>query len=275
MAARGKLRNVIIAMNKALARILMHAGIDGREFVQLAKLGYVAAATEQFAREGKRQSVLRTAKVTGLSRAETKRLMVELRTNEFPPIDTGFPESITLHFWHSDQNFLDNNGGPSIIDYGPGNGTFCDLVDRHLGNADPASLLDRLIRAGSVRKLNDGRLHAVKRNFSNPDALPMALSSMATMASTIAHNKLDREQAPMLQRSVYSHTIDPADLQLIRRLLRDKAANFCEEVDDLFAGHEVADPISPDEVKDASLMTAGLGIFYYERPTTMDPHATG
>jgi hypothetical protein len=216
---------------------------------------------------GKPASISKTARLTGLSRAEVKRLMEDPSTDNLPAIATCYPEGIALHFWHSDPGYLDASGDPRQIEFEGGAGSFCDLVARHVEGQEPSALLHRLRRGGCVVTQEDGTLKAVKRNFSDPDALAMALTSMETMAQTIAHNNLNKHEPTIIQRTVYSHTIDPSDLVKVRRLLRAKAVNFCEEVDDLFAGHEVVDPTSPEEAAEASLMTAGLGVYYYEKPT--------
>ena len=269
MSSNATLQHVVISMNKALATLLIHAGIDGRQFVHLAKLGYVAAVEEACEREGKRASISRVSRVTGLSRAEAKRLLDELHECDLQPVMTSSAEGVALHFWHTIPAFLDESGQPRTIALGPGDGTFTDLVANYVGDADAAALLDRLTRAGSVVREDDGRFRAVKRNYSDPDALGLAFSSIETMAATIAHNKLKKQEPAMLQRQVYSHTIEPEELTMIRRVLRDKAANFCEEVDDLFSGHELSEPGEIDTVEPGSLMTAGLGVYYYERPTQL------
>ncbi|MBT8077566.1 MAG: hypothetical protein KJO31_03275 [Gammaproteobacteria bacterium] len=267
MSADVQLQHVIIAMNKALAGVLIHAGIDGRQFVQFAKLGYVAAVEDACKQEGKLASISRVSRVTGLSRAESKRLLDEIRSTGQLPACTSSFEGVALHFWYTIPAFLDDEGMPAAIEFGPGDGTFSDLVASYVGETDAGALLDRLVDTGCVKREADGRLRAVKRNYSDPDALGLALSGIEMMASTIAHNKLKKHEPSMLQRQVYSHTIEPSALLMIRRLLRDKAANFCEEVDDLFSGHELAEADEIETAEPGSLMTAGLGVYYYERPT--------
>ena len=262
-----KLKSVLLSMNKSLARVLINAGLNTRACVDLVKLAFVEAVAEDYGKDGKLASISQTARVTGLTRAEVKRLLSSDKARKLPTIASSYPEGVALHFWHSDPAFLDDNGDPSLLAYGPGEGTFSDLVEKHVEKYDPATLLDRLQKQQCVARRDDGLLQAIKRNFSDRGALALALGSMETMAQTIAHNNLNKDEPSMLQRTVYSHTIDRADLARVRRLLRAKGANFCEEVDDLFAGHEVSDPVGTNQTSDASLITAGLGVYYYEKPT--------
>lgn len=143
-------------------------------------------------------------------------------TDKLPAIATCYPEGIALHFWHSDPAYLDPNGDPRQIEFEDGAGSFCELVARHVEGQEPSALLHRLRRGGCVVTQEDGTLRAVKRNFSDPDALAMALTSMETMARTIAHSNLNKHEPTIIQRTVYSHTIDPSDLVQVRLLLRAK-----------------------------------------------------
>ena len=139
MSSNATLQHVVISMNKALATLLIHAGIDGRQFVHLAKLGYVAAVEEACEREGKRASISRVSRVTGLSRAEAKRLLDELHECGLQPVMTSSAEGVALHFWHTIPAFLDESGQPRTIALGPGDGTFTDLVANYVGDADAAA----------------------------------------------------------------------------------------------------------------------------------------
>jgi len=267
MGCDPNLQSVVLALTRSLSRLLTRAGLDAREFSELAKLGYVEAVRDDYGRVDRPASISQTARVTGLSRAEVKRLLEDVKQTDLPPIATSSAEGVTLHYWYSDPDYLDDQGEPASISFGPGKGSFRDLVARYLDDDDPEQLLQRLQEAGCVELKEDGQIGALKRNFSDPDAVPMALASVESLAATMVHNSLKQEEPSLLQRTVYSHTIDPADLMRVRRLLRDKAANFCEEVDDLFMGLEVDDAKSTREAADANLITSGLGVYYYEKPT--------
>ena len=267
MGCDPKLKSVVLALTRSLSRLLTRAGLDAREFAELAKLGYVEAVRDDYGRADHPASISQTARITGLSRAEVKRLLEDVKPKDLPPIATSSAEGIALHYWYSDPDYLDDTGEPASIAYGPGKGSFLALVARHLDDHDPEQLLQRLQDAGCVELREDGRLGALKRNFSDPDAVPMALASVESLAATMVHNSMKQEEPSLLQRTVYSHTIDPADLLKVRRLLRDKAANFCEEVDDLFMGLEVDDARNAREAAEANLITSGLGVYYYEKPT--------
>ena len=69
------LARALHTMLRPLVRILLRNGIAYGSFAELAKKTYVEVAFEDFAPEGKKQTVSRVSALTGLTRKEVKRLL--------------------------------------------------------------------------------------------------------------------------------------------------------------------------------------------------------
>ena len=81
---RENLRGVVFVAVRYLARVLLAAGMNAREFVELSKLAFVDAASDRAATPGRDAPTTEVARQTGLTRAEVKRLRDKAADNPLP-----------------------------------------------------------------------------------------------------------------------------------------------------------------------------------------------
>lgn len=258
-----QLRNTLLAFLRPLSKMLLIAGIDAREFVEIAKSAYVDTATSDFGNNDKLASVLRVSEVTGLTRAEVKRVReLEQEYGEERIHDVNH-DSFVLHEWFRDPAYHDSSGQPRTLSFGPGAGTFCELVGKVAPDRDPQDMLGRLARLGNIKLGNDGEIEPVSRIVLVTKGLEQAVYAiewgLLPIMTTTLHNFTDPENS-LLHRNVNSHQVDKENRPTLRRILRDRTAEFTEAVDDLLSGYEDAtiDATNPDA------KVVGLCICYYE-----------
>ena len=170
-----QLRNTLLAFLRPLSKLLLIAGIDAREFIEIAKSAYVDTATNDFGNNDKPASVLRVSEVTGLTRADVKRIReLEQDYGEERVHDVNH-DSFVLHEWFRDPTYHDSSGQPRTLSFGPGAGTFCDLVARAAPDRDPEEMLERLVRLGNIRLGNDGEIEPVSRTVLVAKGLEQAV----------------------------------------------------------------------------------------------------
>ncbi len=258
-----QLRNTLLAFLRPLSKMLLIAGIDAREFIEITKSAYVDTATSDFGNNDKPSSVLRVSEVTGLTRAEVKRVReLEQEYGEERVHDVNH-DSFVLHEWFRDPTYHDSSGQPRALSFGPGAGTFCDLVARAAPDRDPQEMLERLVRLGNTKLGNDGEIEPVSRIVQVAKGLEQAVYTiewgLLPIMTTTLHNFTDPENS-LLHRNVNSHQVVKENRPTLRRILHDRTAEFTEAVDDLMAGYE-------DETIDAAdpdAQAVGLCICYYE-----------
>ena len=97
---------------RVLARIALRGGVSYQQFSALAREQFVDVAENEFALEGRKQTNLRVATLTGLSRkavAETKHGLAN--PDEAPSIPRNRAAQV-LVAWQQDAQFLDYQGRP-------------------------------------------------------------------------------------------------------------------------------------------------------------------
>jgi hypothetical protein len=258
-----QLRNTLLAFLRPLSKLLLIAGIDAREFIEIAKSAYVDTATNEFGNKDKPASVLRVSEVTGLTRADVKRVRELGQEYGEERVHDVNHDSFVLHEWFRDPTYHDSGGQPRTLSFGPGAGTFSDLVARAAPDRDPQDMLERLVQLGNIKLGNDGEIEPVSRMVMVTAGLEQAVYTiewgLLPIMTTTLHNFIDHKNG-FLHRNVNSHQVAEKNRPTLRRILRDRTAEFTEAVDDLMAGYE-------DETIDAAdpdARAVGLCICYYE-----------
>lgn len=266
---RQKIRALIYRSMRSLANLLIFADISAREFVDIAKGAFVDESTEKFGLYEKPASMTATAKRTGLSRKEVKRLKGKYIqcldwSRQLTPSDEGF----VLGRWFSDPRFVNSVGQPVPLRVGPGERTIATLVQDIELRSPLHELIGRMLDTGHIVQLDDGSYVPVRRNYSSRltlEGIAVALdTAIMRSAQTIAHNLNSTPERTWIQRTVISDgSIVGDELHLIRRAVRAKATSFCEEIDDLLAAKSTTNS-SEIETESGGRKFAGIGVFYFE-----------
>lgn len=255
----------LFSVFKPIARTLLKEGVNWKSVVDLLKTAFVQAAIEDFGRNGKPSSRSKAAQVTGLSRAEVRRLL------DKPPVAPqisdyyGANEAEVLAHWFSRDEFLDSEGLPLDLDFGPGPGSFSQLVNDSLDQQNPADTFNRLVQNGCIRMTDEGKVQALRRDLiTNASLSRLLVDTLGSLASTIDNNWRNPDQSPLPHRTVYITNIDPTKLGLARRSIKQRIVRFSEEVDDFLVELDRDDLASVDGRICDTPIRIGVGTYYFE-----------
>jgi Family of unknown function (DUF6502) len=139
-----------------IAPILFAHGITPAAVAGLAKNALVASAAGSSRMSTGRVNQSKVAAVTGLSRAEVRRRLVE-SPRLLPPTSRALDRSArVVAGWLRDPLFLDRNGKPKTLQVRSGAASFAELVRLHSGDIPPRVVLEQLKERGMVRVTANG-----------------------------------------------------------------------------------------------------------------------
>ena len=266
---------VVRRMLVPLARLLIGHGINARMMVDMVKLSFVEAASWKRVDDGKTASISQTSRRTGLTRKEVRNLRERLAEGgdalEELPEAAGAPETSILGYWVRSRKFLDNSGKPRALKFGPGPGTFAELVKEAWGSESAMQHLENLMDRDCVEvegdlKSQDHSIRLIRRSFLHTDNLAQLLEDgLATLAQTLERNCTRDEGEPgFVQRIVFCTDLDPDKVFIARAMIQDRAMQFVEDLDDQLGlmSTSVEEPFYG--MDGTELRRLGLGVYYFE-----------
>ena len=264
--AQQVLETAVATLLRPLFRLLLGQSMSFIAFEEIAKRVFVEVAMKDFNIEGKAPSMSRAAILSGLTRKEVARLLAEPAPGEAEPSERYNRAARVLTGWQRDGDFLDNDGSPrSLRDEGPR--SFAELVRRYSGDMPARAVLDELLRVGSVRRLEDGRIQPVARAYvpttSVADKLAILGTDVADLIATIEHNIERGGAEPRFQRKVMYHRIAVSHLPALRRLSAAQSQALLERLDRWLQEHDTG---VPDDGPEPRAARVGVGIYYFEEP---------
>jgi hypothetical protein len=153
---------------------------------------------------------------------------------------------------------------------GPG-ASFSELVKRFSGDIPVRATLDELTRVGAVKRLEDGRISLLTRTYvaesSDADKLHIMGTDVAHLISTIDHNLKSDSRGLLFQRKVAYDNLPDDALPLFRQYSAKKAQMLLENLDRWLAQHDR--DVTP-AVKGTGRNNAGIGIYYFEEPYSIE-----
>lgn len=173
----------------ALAGVLLQSGITPKHFGELANQAFVgAAATFSKFRNGA-VNRSRVAVITGLSRTEVRRLLMEQPSSRrLTPIKQNRAERV-VSGWISDRKFLDGQGRPHRLPVAGSRVSFSSLVKKYGGDVPHRAVLDELRRLGLVRQVQNKLRLDVRRNVLSERAVAQ-LSTLVLRLLTVVRRDL-------------------------------------------------------------------------------------
>ena len=261
------LTNAITKLIRPLARILIRNGIAYGAFSEIAKKAFVDVAFEEFAEEGKKQTVSRVSAITGLTRKETKRLY-ELGEDTSTGAAERYNRAVrVISGWVNDKRYLNKQGEPKILPVSGNGASFTSLVKQYSGDIPTQAMLAVLKKAGSVVE-NEKGIELVSHAFvpgDDPvDKLHILGTDVAELLATIDHNLTSPADQLFYQRKVSNMNIDPEAMPAFRKLSAKKAQALLEALDAWLSEHEFTD--APDKDTGQGKYVS-LGIYYSEHET--------
>jgi hypothetical protein len=266
-SSRSVLNTAMDMALRALARVLLRNGVSFQSFTALAKRAYVDVALNDFQVEGRKPSISRVAVITGLTRKDIQQLLREEGSGEAEEGDRYHRAARVIAGWVRDADFQDRRGKPLALKPDEGDNSFAQLVRRHSGDMPARAVLDELVRVGAVEQAGDGRIHLRARVYipttSDADKLLILGHDVAALVTTIDHNMQHGAEDARFQRKVMYDNLPIEALPRFRALSAARAQKLLEELDRWLAAH---DRDANASVTGTGRMSAGLGIYYFERP---------
>jgi hypothetical protein len=247
-------------------KLLLDAGLGVGDFIGLAKVAYVRAASRRGQVGGKeveRPTISQIAVVTGMTNVEVSAI---LSTGEAVSRATEHNRQRAervLSGWWTDPAFLTAHGEPAILRMKGPRRSFEVLCRRYSGQHRAAPILEELSRVGAVRRLPDGRMQALSRTYAtvrwDPEGIEAVGEQLAEHCATLVAN-LEQPTRPRLARQVVNARLNPRYAPVVIRDIESSLQVQAEALDDnLNDPLHTADPGAP-------AMRLGVGIYVFEGP---------
>ena len=241
-----------------LVKIMLRNGLAYDSFTEFAKQAYVKVAFDEFAPEGKKQTISRVSALTGLTRKEVKRLH-ELPDGEEITVRQRYNRATrVISGWVNDARFAGQNLYLDATEP-----SFSQLVKDYSGDIPTRAMLSTLEKAGTV-KVEDNRIKLLQQAYipgnDSVEKLNILGVDVAEIIDTINHN-LEHSDHPYFQRKVSSELIPERHLDEFRRMMADKSMRLLKEFDAWMVTHET--DVKQTETDGHQL---SVGIYYYQSP---------
>ena len=262
---KGAVRAAVLRLLEPLMKLLLDAGLGVGDFIGLAKVAYVRAASRRGQVGGKeveRPTISQIAVVTGMTNVDVSAI---LSTGEAVSRTTEHNRQRAervLSGWWTDPAFLTAHGEPAILRIKGPRRSFKALCQRYSGQHRAAPLLEELARVGAVRRLPDGRVQAVSRSYAtvrwDPEGIEAVGEQLAEHCATLVANL--EQTRPRLTRQVVNARLSPRYAPV---LIRDIESSLQVQADAL---HDTLnDPLHTAE-SGAPAMRLGVGLYVFEGP---------
>ena len=256
---------------KPLVRVALKNGVLFPEFGMALKQAYVDVATQ----ENKVAGIAVTGEgifvKTGISAADADRLL-GATTSTSLDVDSDLPLARILNAWHTDPRFTGPYGVLRDLEFEASealrsgkqeNCSFSDLARLYFPEISPKTLLDELVRLGSVKEVGNSFYRAVRRSYV-PD--PLTDDSIRLVAQ-IVHNFCETVEINLrpdsvggkgfVQRIVYSDTgISAEALQRFDKHVRARGQVFADEIDDWLTSNQ-------EKKESQGRFKTGVGYYQY------------
>lgn len=246
---------------RPLARILLKAGVNWKELVEVCKTTYVEVASEEFGIRGRPTNISRVAIMTGFSRREVRRLRGLLEQETLPAFGRLNYATRVLSGWYSDQDFLGPDGKPRALLPAGSNPSFETLCSRYSGDVPATTMLKELRNVGAVGEDDDGRLIAKSRSYipapTDPQQMLRTGKLLEDVGSTADYNLYREADDPSRfeRRATNTHIPENA-ISAFRDFVEAEGQSFLERVDAWLTDHE-------DE-RANNTVRLGLGAYWIE-----------
>lgn len=233
-----------------------------------AKRVYVDVAAREFGVPGRQPSVSRVSLLTGLTRKEVSRLWEppEAEARGVDPARYSRAARV-VSGWVRTPAFQDSAGEPAELPFEGGEHSFAELVRRFGADVPPRALLDELLRAGAVERIESGRLRLVTRAYvprgDDDEKLGILGTDVADLIATIDHNITQPPERAFFQRKVAYDNLVAECLPELRERAGARGQGLLETLDAYMSAHDRDDNPS---VAGHGRHRAVLGIYYFEEP---------
>lgn len=231
--------NALAALRKILRPIIhlmLRNGVSFGNYLDISRKLFVevAAQEEDFRLDGKKQTATRIAVATGLNRRDVTKLMSDDQT--MLKGDKAYVNRAVrvINGWTTDERFLNKRGKSRSLIYSDSkDGGFEQLVQGHAGDLSAKSILEELIRVGSVQMDKQERYCLKRASYtptkSDSELLRIGAQSIHDLASTVnfnVHRSQDEPSRP--QNTVHMDNVPFEKVAEYREFLIKQAETFRE-----------------------------------------------
>ena len=219
---------------------------------------------------GKNVPLTRLALLTGLDTRTLVQVRKHLQLDQ-PRYRQQFlaeltPESAVVEAWASRIGTAGDRDRGAVLDYGSDDAGFETLVRATIATRGitTQSIIQRLVDTNSVAQDRENRtLRLLVDHYSpylsqdEPNILNAAFTAISNLISTIEHNVAAKPADKLFQRQKWTFRLDPRDQVRFRQAMRGLLERFEVEAE------TAIDPWERDRY-DSHLITAGVGLYYFE-----------
>ncbi len=266
------LRRALRQVLRPLVRVLLRNGVDCHSMEEELRRAFVHVAMNDLVPPGRKPTISRAATITGLSRKEVARLLGDDGDGSDAPSLVGQNRAATvIAGWVRDVDFQDGSGEPRPLSLDDPAGGFPALVKRYSGDMPYRTVLDELVRVGTVEIMDDGRARLLARSYvpmrDDVAKIDILGTDVGHLIETIAHN-LDHSGAEArYQRKVLYDDLPEEYAEQFRVMAAERLQTLLEEFDRYLAKGDRG--LNPD-VPGQGRHLAGVGMFYFERDLADD-----
>jgi len=247
-----------------IVRMLLRGGVTWAEFAELGKEVYVEVARQDYGIQGRPTNSSRVAMLTGLSRREVGRVKDVIAGDaprEPAPLDR---LSNVLTGWHTDSEFLAEDGSPAMLPRAGATGSLDALLRRYAGDMPHGAVLKEMEKLGLILTADDA-VRVTARNYvrsaADPDRIRQAGIALHDHAETIAFNvDAERHGPARFERMATASSLPSRDLPAFRDFIEKRGQEFLEEADEWLRRNSVDQPDGNVPATGAT-QRCGVGVF--------------
>lgn len=261
--SKGSAATALRLLFRPIARIMLRAGINWQELVDVCKAVYVEVATEDFGIRGRPTNISRVAILTGLTRKEVRRLRTLLQDSSPQIFSRMNYATRVLSGWYQDEEFLGVDGRPVSLSPTGEKQSFESLCNKYSGDVAATTMLKELKHVAAVAEDADGTLTVKARTYmptmTDPERMLSSGSVMEDMGYTVAYNlhRSDKDHGRFERRA--TNTRMPANaMPKFREFIDKEGQEFLERVDAWLSEHEL------DDSDDSKSIRLGMGAYWIE-----------
>ena len=186
----GRGNAVLRELLRELALTLIPRGMTPKTFSELSRHAFVYAAARISKQANGRVNCSRVAALTGLSRADVKKIL--MNGDSLSPVGRSgqMPIERVLHGWRADRRFSDHRGNPKRLRISGTSTSFACLAKLYGGDVPHRAVLEELRRIGAVRRdgndvvLMTAKALGQRRRFASLSLVTPALIDGIRLAAT-------------------------------------------------------------------------------------------
>lgn len=256
------LASVTLRILKPLANILLRNGVSYAFFAETAKRAFIEAAENEYEAEKKKHTISSISTITGLTRKEVSRIKNQPETvlidDDNPLVNRA---ARVISGWLNNKAYQDKKGSPATLALEGEKNSFADLVKNYSGDMTVKSILDELIRIGTVDVTEKKQVKLLKHAYipkhDNNKKLEILGQDVAGLINSINHNLICEPENLLFQRkSTYKH-IPTEKVETLKKELFTQAQLSLENIDQTLCHYN-----NNDTNEDTQQVS--MGIYYFE-----------